>query len=99
MSLSEVKISQLKSKSFKVTPIVQKQLTCIHKTPAQLKSEMEFFEIDFDKSQPRKKPCRVYYLQPKERFRQFYPYHLIIKECNDFTWADSIIFQKNISCQ
>lgn len=99
MSLSEVKISQLRSKTFKTNPTVQRQLKCLHKTSSQLKSEIEFFEIDFDKSRPREKPCRIYYLQPKEKFRQFYPYHLIIKECNDVAWADSIIFQKNISCR
>lgn len=98
VSLSEVKMAELKRQSFKTTEEVKQQLKCIHKTPAGLKSELEFFEIDFDKSQPREKPCRIYYLQPKEKFKQFYPYHLIVKDCDETTLVTQMNFQKQISC-
>lgn len=98
VSLSEVKMAELKRQSFKTTEEVKQQLKCVHKTPAMLKSELEFFEIDFDKSQPREKPCRIYYLQPKEKFKQFYPYHLIVKDCDETTLVTQMNFQKQISC-
>jgi hypothetical protein len=57
------------------------------------------FEVNFDKSQPREKPCRIYYLEPREKFKKFYPYHLIIKDCDDVTLVNEIIFQKDSVCQ
>ncbi|MCX7729012.1 MAG: hypothetical protein N2203_06035, partial [Bacteroidia bacterium] len=73
ISLSEVKINELKNQKIKATEDVQNKLKCILKTTSHIKSELEFFEIDFDKSHPREKPCRMYYLKPKEKFKQFYP--------------------------
>lgn len=98
VSLSEVKMKELKSQQFKTTDRVQEQLKCIHKTPAHLKSELEFFEVNFDRSKPRESPCRIYYLQPRKHFTKFYPYHLIIQDCNDLTLVTDIIFQNNTTC-
>ena len=99
VSLSEVKMRELKNQSFKVSEKTQCQLNCLHKTKSDLKSELEFFEVNFDKSQPREKPCRIYYLEPREKFKKFYPYHLIIKDCDDVTLVNQIIFQKDSVCQ
>ncbi len=99
VSLSEVKMRELKNQSFKVSEKTQCQLKCLHKTKSDLKSELEFFEVNFDKSQPREKPCRIYYLEPREKFKKFYPYHLIIKDCDDVTLVNEIIFQKDSVCQ
>lgn len=99
VSLSEAKMRELKNQSFKVSEKTQCQLKCLHKTKSDLKSELEFFEVNFDKSQPREKPCRIYYLEPREKFKKFYPYHLIIKDCDDVTLVNEIIFQKDSVCQ
>lgn len=98
-SLSEVKMSELSNQKFKVTEEVNLKLNCIHKTPSHLKAELEFFEINFDKSKSREKPCRIYYLEPRKHFKEFYPYHLILKDCDELTLITKIIFQKNIPCQ
>lgn len=99
VSLSEAKMRELKNQSFKVSEKTQCQLKCLQKTKSDLKSELEFFEVNFDKSQPREKPCRIYYLEPREKFKKFYPYHLIIKDCDDVTLVNEIIFQKDSVCQ
>lgn len=98
-SLSDIKVTQLRNQAFKVSEKTSCQLQCLHKTPVQLKAELEFFRVNFDKSSPREKPCRIYYLEPKDRFKKFYPYHLIIKDCNNTTYINYLIFQDNIVCQ
>lgn len=98
-SLSEVKMSELKRQSFKVSDKTICQLKCLHKSPLQLKSELDFFDVNFDKSHPREKPCRIYYLEPRERFKKFYPYHLIVKDCEETTIIQQLIFQKPTPCQ
>lgn len=98
-SLSDVKMAQLRNQSFKVSEKVICQLKCIHKSSQQLKSELEFFRVNFDKSSPREKPCRMYYLEPKDNFKKFYPYHLIINDCNNTTTIKEIIFQDTMLCQ
>ncbi len=98
ISLSEVKMSELKNQRLKLSENVRCSLECMNKTTAQLKSELEFFEVNFDKSHPREKPCRIYYLEPRSHFKKFYPYHLIIKDCDDLTLITQIIFQNNITC-
>lgn len=99
VSLSEVKMAELNRQSFKVNEYVKCQLKCIQKDPQQLKNELEFFEVNFDKSKPREKPCRIYYLQPKEKFQKFYPYHLLVHDCEEKTIITEIIFQNNTKCQ
>ncbi|GAB4453328.1 MAG: hypothetical protein OHK0036_16050 [Bacteroidia bacterium] len=98
VSLSEVKMNELKNQRFKTTEEIKEKLNCIHKSPTQLKLELEFFEVNFDKSQPREKPCRIYYLEPRKHFKKFYPYHLIIKDCDNLTLVTQIIFQNNTQC-
>ncbi len=98
-SLSEVKMSELKRQNIRFSEKVNCQLKCLHKTSAQLKAELDFFEVNFDKSQPREKPCRIYYLEPREPFKKFYSYHLIVKDCDETSWLSEIILQNSISCQ
>ncbi len=98
MSLSEIKMTQLRNQKIRVSDKVLCQLKCMHKTPSHLKAELEFFEIDFDKSSPREKPCRIYYLEPKEKFKKFYPYRIVIKDCSGVTWIYELIFQNTTQC-
>ncbi|GIV27846.1 MAG: hypothetical protein KatS3mg027_1660 [Bacteroidia bacterium] len=98
-SLSEVKISELKRQTLKLSEKSHCQIKCLKKSSSQLKSELEFFEINFDKSQPREKPCRIYFLEPREQFKKFYPYQIIVKDCDETTVIEELIFQNTSKCQ
>lgn len=98
LSLSEVKMAELKKQPLKLSEKARCQWKCLSKTYAQLKSELNFFEINFDKSRTLEKPCRIYYLEPRKPFKQFYPYHLILKDCEDTTIVSEVNFQNTRIC-
>ncbi len=97
-SLGELKIDELRRQPIKATPESACQLKCINKPLNQIRAELEFFEVNFDKSAPRQSPCRMYYLTPRERFKNFYPYDLIIKDCEQTTLIYQVVPKKEKAC-
>ena len=98
VSPNEQKMQELVFQDFKLSEKAQCKLNCLKKNVMLLKIELRHFEVNYDLSSVRQKPCGEYYVQPKKDFTAQYNYKLIIYDCDTISKIDDISITGPITC-
>lgn len=98
-SPNEIKMYELASQDFSLSEKAVCKLKCLRKNVDLLKIELRHFEIDYDVSSPRKKPCGEYFVQPKPEFASTYSYRILMMDCDTITRIDDIQVNSSANCQ
>jgi hypothetical protein len=96
---NEMKMQELVFQHFELSQKAQCKLTCLKKNEALLKIELRHFEINYDVSSPRNKPCGEYFIQPKKEFASQYNYALVMNDCDTITKINDISITSTATCQ
>jgi hypothetical protein len=97
-SPNEIKMYELARQHFVLSPKSKCKLNCLKKNVDLLKIELRHFEINYDVSSPRNKPCGEYFVHPKEEFKNEYNYQLMLLDCDTITHIDDIQITSPITC-
>jgi hypothetical protein len=97
-SPNEMKMQELVFQHWKVSEKAECKLKCLHKNADLLKIELRNFEVNYDLSSPRKKPCGEYFVSPKKDFIGQYNYELVIYDCDTITRIDDINIKSALNC-
>ncbi len=83
------------------SPLAKCKLNYLRKNEQLLKIELRHFEVNYDLSTVRKKPCGEYFVQPKEEFASQYNYKIVIYDCDTITKINdiSILSPNTCTCQ
>jgi len=96
---NEMKMQELLFQHWEVSERALCKLKCMMKNAALLKIELRHFEVNYDLSSPRKKPCGEYFVTPKKDFIGQYGYKLVIYDCDTITRINDIsITSSTVSC-
>ncbi len=98
-SPNEIKMYELARQHFAVSEKANCKLKCLRKNVELLKIELRHFEINYDVSSPRNKPCGEYFVLPKQEFKGDYSYQLIMLDCDTITRIDDIQINANFDCK
>ncbi len=98
-SPNEIKMYELARQHFVLSEKAQCKLNCLRKNVALLKIELRHFEINYDVSAPRNKPCGEYFVHPKQEFKGNYAYKILMLDCDTITRIDDIQINADIHCQ
>lgn len=98
-SPNEIKMHELVFQQVVLSEKAKCKLKCLRKNEQLLKIELRHFEINYDVSSPRKKPCGEYFASPKEEFKGNYPYQLVFFDCDTITRIEDIQITAAINCQ
>lgn len=96
---NEMKMQELVFQHFALSDRAKCKLKCMRKNEALLKVELRHFEVNYDLSTVRKKPCGEYFIQPKEGYGQEYRYKLVMFDCDTITRIDDINTPLPCNCQ
>ena len=97
-SPNEIKMYELASQDFELSDKAQCKLHCLRKNVDLLKIELRHFEIDYDISAPRNKPCGEYFVQPKPEHQGRYLYKILMLDCDTITRIDDIQVNATVNC-
>lgn len=97
-SVNEMKMQELVFQHWDVSDKAACKLKCLHKNADLLKIELRHFEVNYDLSSPRKKPCGEYFVAPKKEFANQYSYKLVIYDCDTITKINDISITSTLSC-
>ena len=97
-SPNEMKMQELVFQHLELSEKARCKLKCLKKNGALLKIELRHFEVDYDLSSPRKKPCGEYFVTPKKDFVNQYNYKLVMYDCDTITKVNDISITSSISC-
>ncbi|MES2680960.1 MAG: hypothetical protein V4635_13795 [Bacteroidota bacterium] len=97
-SPNEMKMQELVFQYWKVSEKAECKLKCMRKNADLLKIELRHFEVNYDLSSPRKKPCGEYFVSPKKDFINQYNYELVIYDCDTITRIDDINITSSFTC-
>jgi hypothetical protein len=89
-SPNEMKMEELVFQHFDLSEKAQCKLKCLRKNELLLKIELRHFEVNYDLSSPRKKPCGEYFIQPKKEFASQYNYKILVQDCDTITRINDI---------
>jgi hypothetical protein len=95
---NEIKMQQLVFQHFELSDKALCKLKCLRKNEALLKIELRHFEVNYDLSSVRKKPCGEYFIQPKEQYDSLYNYKLVMYDCDTITRINDISIAPGNSC-
>jgi hypothetical protein len=95
---NEMKMQELVFQHWQVSDKALCKLKCLHKNAALLKIELRHFEVNYDISSPRKKPCGEYFVAAKKEFASQYNYKLVIYDCDTITRINDISITSTLSC-
>lgn len=95
---NELKMQELVSQKFNMSEKALCKLKCLRKNELLLKVELRHFEVNYDVSAPRLKPCGEYYIQPKEEYASQYNYKLVIYDCDTISTIRDISITNTLSC-
>jgi hypothetical protein len=98
-SPNEIKMYELARQHFVLSEKAQCKLNCLRKNVDLLKIELRHFEINYDVSAPRNKPCGEYFVLPKEEFKGQYAYKILMLDCDTITRINDIQINADIRCQ
>lgn len=100
-SPNEIKIKELISQYTVLSSKAKCKLIYLKKSAKLLKLELRHFEVNYDLSTVRKKPCGEYFIQPKIDYASNYNYNLIIYDCDTISKINdiNIISVNTCSCQ
>ncbi len=102
-SPNEIKMKELISQytDTVLSSKVKCKLIYLKKSEKLLKLELRHFEVNYDLSTVRKKPCGEYFIQPKIDYASKYNYNLIIYDCDTISKINdiNIISVNTCSCQ
>lgn len=99
---NELKMQELVvMQQMKLSEKAQCKLHYLHKNEQLLKIELRHFEVNYDLSTVRKKPCGEYFVQPKKEFEKQYNYKIVMYDCDTITKVEdiSIISANTCTCQ
>jgi hypothetical protein len=95
---NEQKMMELRHQSFQLSEKAACKLKCMQKNEFLLKLELRHFEVNYDLSSVRNKPCGEYYVEPKKEFAQMYHYKLVIFDCDTISKINDISIFQNTVC-
>jgi len=95
---NEMKMQELVFQHWQVSDKALCKLKCLHKNAELLKIELRHFEVNYDISSPRKKPCGEYFVAAKKEFASQYNYKLVIYDCDTITRINDISITSTLSC-
>jgi hypothetical protein len=87
---NEMKMQELVFQHLELSPLAQCKLKCLRKNEALLKIELRHFEVNYDLSNVRRKPCGEYFIQPKAEQAANYNYKLVMLDCDTITKVNDI---------
>lgn len=97
-SPNEIKMYELASQDFELSELAKCKLHCMRKNIDLIKIELRHFEIDYELSAPRKKPCGEYFVQPKQAHVGHYPYKILMLDCDTITRIEDIQVNAGVRC-
>ncbi len=97
-SVNELKMQELVFQHWELSEKAQCKLKCLRKNADLLKIELRHFEVNYDVSSPRKKPCGEYFVQPRQEFASQYEYKLVIYDCDTISRINDISITSSRSC-
>jgi len=96
---NEMKMQELVFQHLDLSPKAKCKLKCLRKNSDLLKIELRHFEVDYELSSPRKKPCGEYFIKAKKEFDSLYNYKLVMYDCDTITRVKDIsITSASITC-
>jgi hypothetical protein len=95
---NEMKMQELVFQHFELSELAKCKLKCLHKNEALLKVELRHFEVNYDLSSVRKKPCGEYFVQPKKDHASEYGYNLLMLDCDTITRINDINITSTHTC-
>lgn len=100
-SPNELKMQELISQQFVLSEKAICKLRFLGKSESLLKIELKHFEVNYDISSARKKPCGEYFIEQKKDNQKKYDYKIILYDCDTITKINdiSIISNKTCTCQ
>jgi hypothetical protein len=97
---NEQKMQELVFQHFELSDLAKCKLKCLKKNEQLLKIQLRHFEVNYDLSTVRKKPCGEYFIQPKAEFASQYNFNLVMYDCDTITRISDInITQGRCECQ
>jgi len=98
-SPNEIKMYELARQQFELSEKAECKLKCLRKNVNLLKIELRHFEINYDVSSPRNKPCGEYFVSPKQEHKGDYIYQLILLDCDTITRINDIQIEGALNCK
>ncbi|HQQ95568.1 MAG TPA: hypothetical protein PLQ93_13520 [Bacteroidia bacterium] len=97
-SPNEIKMYELARQHFIFSDKASCKMKCLRKNTELLKIELRHFEINYDLSSPRNKPCGAYFVLPKPEHKSEYQYQMILNDCDTITRIDDIQITGTLNC-
>lgn len=95
---NEIKMQELVHQQFNMSDKALCKLKYLKKNELLLKVELRHFEINYDVSSPRNKPCGEYYILPKPEHSNEYRYNLVIYDCDTISTIRDINITSANTC-
>lgn len=98
---NEIKMQELVFQKFDLSEKALCKLKCLKMNEALLKIQLRHFEVNYDLSTVRKKPCGEYFIQAREEHKKDYIYNLVMYDCDTITKINDInvLAANTCSCQ
>ena len=97
-TVNEMKMQELVFQHLELSDKAKCKLKCLMKNEALLKIELRHFEVNYELSQVRKKPCGEYFVQPKAEHKAEYNYNILMLDCDTITRVNDISVTSTNSC-
>ena len=101
-SPNDLKMRELAFQYFRLSDKAKCKMKCLNINTQMLKIYLRHFEVNYDLSEVRKKPCGSYFVQPQEDHASEYNFNLILNDCDTITQIDDINILKampSCTCQ
>ncbi len=95
---NEIKMRELSYQYLELSEKAKCKLKCLKKNEALLKLELHQFEVNYDISTVRKKPCGEYFVQPQQKYAHNYNYNLVIYDCDTISRINDINITSTHTC-
>lgn len=87
---NELKMRELVFQYFRLSDKAKCKMNCLKMNEQMLKIHLRHFEINYDLSEVRKKPCGSYFVQPQKNHVGEYNFNLVMNDCDTITQIDDI---------